>query len=145
MGSSAAAMKAQLTGMRGVYLVAAELSRAGFIASPTSRSARGADVLATDQACRRSFTVQVKTNAKHCPFWLVGRDPIVADSHYYVLVNLEPKDAAGPEFYVVRSALIAKHNSASAKKRTGKEWGAVFKRDVLDCRGRWEVLGDPAE
>ena len=39
----------QLTGMRGVYLVAAELSRLGFIASPTSRSAIGADILATDQ------------------------------------------------------------------------------------------------
>ena len=36
----------QLTGMRGVYLVAAELSRLGFIASPTSRSAVGSDILA---------------------------------------------------------------------------------------------------
>lgn len=32
----------QITGMRGVYLVAAELSRLGFIVSPTSRGARGA-------------------------------------------------------------------------------------------------------
>jgi hypothetical protein len=31
----------QITGMRGVYLVAAELAKHGFIASPTSRSARG--------------------------------------------------------------------------------------------------------
>ena len=34
----------QLTGMRGVYLVAAELSGRGFIASPTARSAREADI-----------------------------------------------------------------------------------------------------
>ena len=34
------ASKAQYTGMTGVYLVAAELSRRGFIASPTSRSAQ---------------------------------------------------------------------------------------------------------
>ena len=40
--------KNQLTGMRGVYLVAAELARHGFIASPTSRSAQAADILATD-------------------------------------------------------------------------------------------------
>jgi len=38
----------QLTGMRGVYLVAAELSGRGFIASPTARSAREADILCTD-------------------------------------------------------------------------------------------------
>src|SRR5439155_25614959 len=61
----------QLTGMRGVYLVAPELSRRGFIASPTSRSAIGADILATDQACRRTYSVQVKTNAKTFGFWLL--------------------------------------------------------------------------
>jgi hypothetical protein len=38
-------VKGQLTGMRGVYLVAAELSRLGFITSPTSRSALAADIL----------------------------------------------------------------------------------------------------
>jgi hypothetical protein len=37
--------KGYLTGMRGVYLVAAELSRLGFVVSPTSRSAVGADLL----------------------------------------------------------------------------------------------------
>jgi len=63
----------QLTGMRGVYLVAAELSRLGLIASPTSRSAIGADILVTDQKCNRSFSVQVKTNAKTHMFWLVGK------------------------------------------------------------------------
>src|SRR3972149_3234533 len=61
----------QLTGMRGVYLVAAELSRLGFIASPTSRSAIGADILATDQSCRNTFSVQVKTNARTFNFWLL--------------------------------------------------------------------------
>ena len=61
----------QQTGMRGVYLVAAELSRLGLIASPTSRSAIGADILVTDQLCSRSFSVQVKTNAKTFNFWLV--------------------------------------------------------------------------
>jgi len=57
-------MNGQLTGMRGVYLVAAELSRLGFIASPTSRSALAADILVTDQACQRAFSVQVKTNSE---------------------------------------------------------------------------------
>ncbi|MGO9215898.1 MAG: hypothetical protein ACLP9S_18715 [Syntrophales bacterium] len=51
------ASKQQLTGMRGVYLVAAELSRLDFIASPTSRSAMGADILATDQKCQNTFSV----------------------------------------------------------------------------------------
>lgn len=43
-----------MTGMQGVYLVAAELSRRGFIVSPTSRSTRGADLLVTDKSCERA-------------------------------------------------------------------------------------------
>jgi hypothetical protein len=56
------ATKGQMTGMLGVYLVAAELSRLGFIVSPTSRSAAGADLLVTDQECQKAWSVQVKTN-----------------------------------------------------------------------------------
>ena len=67
------ASKNQLTGMTGVYLVAAELSRRGFIVSPTSRSAFGADLLVTDMKCQRSWVVQVKTNASTFRFWLLGR------------------------------------------------------------------------
>lgn len=66
--------KKQQTGMRGVYLVAAELSRLGLITSTTSRSAIGADILATDNLCSNSFSVQVKTNATTFNFWLVGKN-----------------------------------------------------------------------
>jgi len=65
--------KGQMTGMRGVCLVAAELSRLGFIVSPTSRSAAGADLLVTNHSCLRAFSVQVKTNATSFGFWLVGK------------------------------------------------------------------------
>ena len=41
------------SGMRGAYAVAAELSRLEFIVSPTSRSAKGADLLVTDANCQR--------------------------------------------------------------------------------------------
>ena len=44
--------KAIITGMIGVYLTAAELSKRGFIVSPTSRGAEGADLLVTDQECQ---------------------------------------------------------------------------------------------
>ena len=43
------AKNAIISGMTGVYLVAAELSKRGFIVSPTSRGAEGADLLVTDQ------------------------------------------------------------------------------------------------
>ena len=58
--------------MRGVYLVGAELSKTGFIVSPTSRSAIGADLLVTDKKCKWAYSVQVKTNARTFNFWLIG-------------------------------------------------------------------------
>ncbi len=61
--------KGQLTGMLGVYLVAAKLSEAGFVVSPTSRNAQGADLLVTDTACTTAFAAQVKTNARTFNFW----------------------------------------------------------------------------
>ena len=82
--------KGQLTGMRGVYLVAAELSKRGFVVSPTSRSARGADLLATDPDCHKAFSVQVKTNARTFGFFLVGKHAasVRSESHIFVLVNI---------------------------------------------------------
>jgi len=61
-----------MTGMLGVHLTAVELVKLGFIVSPTSRSAIGADLLATDQRCKKAWSVQVKTNAGTPNFWLVG-------------------------------------------------------------------------
>jgi hypothetical protein len=105
----------QLTGMRGVYLVAAELSRLGFIASPTSRSAIGADILATDQACSRAFSVQVKTNATTFGFWLLGpkSKTMVATNHIYVLVNLRDRKNT-VDFYVVPSKVVAEPSGCTA-------------------------------
>ena len=50
-----------ITGMQHGYLVAAELSRRGFIVSPTSQGKFGADLLVADHSCHQSWTVQVKT------------------------------------------------------------------------------------
>jgi len=82
--------KAQLTGMLGVYLTAAELTNRGFIVSPTSRSAIGADLLVTDQRCRMAWSVQVKTQRQAANFWLVGNQAhkIQSPTHIYVFVNL---------------------------------------------------------
>lgn len=100
------ASKHQLTGMTGVYLVAAELSRRNFIASPTSRSAQGADLLVTDTECKKSFAVQVKTNARTFNFWLVNSKAKTFQSNtlIYAFVNLR-KDRT--EYYLVPSKFVA--------------------------------------
>ena len=103
------ASKEQLTGMRGAYLVAAELARRGYIASPTSRSAMGADLLVTDAKMQRAYSVQVKTNAQTFNFWLVGKHAteVASDSYIYVLVSIREKPKGGGkdiQYFVVPEA-----------------------------------------
>src|SRR3989337_268872 len=96
----------QQTGMRGVYLVAAELAKRGFIASPTSRSAAGADILVTDRTCNRAYSIQVKTNARTFDFWLLSRHAreLISPTHLYVLVNLRSRRGVEEqEFFIVPS------------------------------------------
>jgi hypothetical protein len=124
--------------MRGVYLVAAELAARGLVASPTSRSAAGADLLVTDERCANAYSVQVKTNAKSAGFWLVGPKSlgIASDSHIYVFVNL--KSAGDHEYYVVPSAFVASH--IKVRHRPRSSWYEFLKSSAAGYRDRWDLL-----
>ena len=125
--------------MRGVYLVAAELARRGFIASPTSRSAQGADLLVTDQRCSKAFSVQVKTNASAFSFFLVGAAThnLRSRSHVFVLVNLR-RDRT--EFFVVPSRAVS-DRIVEWRRKTGTVWYGVLCRDLSRYKERWDVFG----
>ena len=129
----------QLTGMQGVYLVAAEMSRHGFIASPTSRSARGADILCTDAECRRAFSVQVKTKSTQASYWLLSSDykRFVSDSHIYVFVSI--KEGGVPaEFFIVPSTVVAKKAYAEL---FGKDiWHSFTVKDAKPYQDRWKIF-----
>jgi hypothetical protein len=136
------ANKGQMTGMRGVYLVAAELSRLGFIVSPTSRSARGADLLVTDQECRKAWSVQVKTNHRPANFWLVGEhaQTLKSDSHVYVFVNLRNEER--PEYLVASSTYVASKVQKNTAK-TGTMWYEFHLKDKPAEGEGWGIFGDP--
>jgi hypothetical protein len=135
------ALKAQLTGMRGVYLVAAELSRIGFVASPTSRSAGGADLLVTDQHCQRAYSVQVKTNASTFTFWLIGAKAktIKSEAYVYVLVNLKETTKRGSEieYFVVPSKDLTRLGWHKGN------WPNIRRDKVLEYENAWHVFGAP--
>ena len=138
------APKGQLTGMRGVYLVAAELSRIGFIASPTSRSAIGADILATDQSCHKSYSVQVKTNANTFSFWLLSKKSKeqVSESHIYVLVNIRKKKSEEViDYYVVPSKVVA--DNIVYGEGPNSKWYAVYRKDIDTYKDGWSLFGEP--
>jgi hypothetical protein len=133
------ASKRQMTGMQGVYLVAAETAKREFIVSPTSRSAIGADILVTDQKCKRAYSVQVKTNSRTFNFWLIGKKAkeTVSSTHIYVLVNLKNTMRNGEtvEYYVVPSRQLARNGSHRGK------WPNISIDIVLRWKNKWSVFG----
>ena len=140
--------KAQMSGMRGVYLVASELARLGLITSPTSRSARGADILATTAECDRAFSVEVKTTTTN-NFWQLAKHAktIAARSHVYVFVRVK-RSKGGIDtitYYPVSSKLVCKYarlpdpkKRANAQYRTGY---SIDAKDIARFESRWGIFG----
>ena len=135
------ASKSQMTGMLGVYLAAAELTKRGFIVSPTSRSAAGADLLLTDSDCQKAFSIQVKSDQTKSGFFLVGKKckTAVSRSHVYVFVKLRSSKKTGDSvrYYVVPSKKVAElawHDERFPSIRI----------DVIaKYENKWSVFGDP--
>ncbi len=94
----------------GEYFVAAELERHGFsVAVPMSNTPLF-DLLAMDRDNpSRQIAIQVKTNAGNSENWILSskNESIDSENIFYVFVNLNNDET--PEYYVVPSAVVAKH------------------------------------
>lgn len=127
------AKKAIITGMIGVYLTAAELSKRGFIVSPTSRGAEGADLLVTDQECQNVYTVQVKTDSGGT-FWLLGKNEVKkSTTHIYVFVRYaQLKRGEVTKFYVVPSKKVAELGYLDV------DWPNIKREDIKKYENAWD-------
>lgn len=135
------ASKSQMTGMLGVYLTAAELTKRGFIVSPTSRSAAGADLLLTDSDCQKAFSIQVKSDQTKSGFFLVGKKckTAVSKSHVYIFVKFRNTKKAGESthYYVVPSKKVAElawHDERFPSIRIDA---------IAKYEDKWSIFGDP--
>ena len=137
------ASRQQLSGMRGVYLAAAELVGHGFVVSVTSRSAAGADLLVTTPDVRRAWSVQVKATVKptiraHARYLLLGKEAhaLRAPSHVYIFVSSRRE---GTQFHVVPSRVVARNVRVHRRRRS--TWYAWVPQDRY--RDAWDVFGRP--
>jgi hypothetical protein len=106
--ATATKLPGALVGAAGVHLVAAELSRLGYVASITLRNTRGIDVLASNSDASRQAGIQVKTRQRSGRDWVLNdkAEQYHARNLYYVFVNLKGKSGQ-PEFHVVPSKTVA--------------------------------------
>lgn len=131
----------QLTGTAGVYLVAAELSKHGFVASVTSRM-QGVLTFSWRTSTASACSVQVKTNKSTFGFWLMGKNAkvTVSPSHFYVFVNLK-KDVT--EYFVVPSQVVAEKLYVDPAPKGGWDCDSCSYKDAKEFQDRWDLFGSP--
>ena len=138
-------------GVAGEYLVAAELSRRGYVASLTLRNTRGIDILASNLDATKSVGIQVKTSQGTKPKWIMSKkaEADVAENLFYVFVCLAPDAPAS--FYVVPRQEVAKYVRESHQQwldtpgRRGQAHRDSDMRNFKDpdheYKDRWDLLG----
>jgi ribosomal protein L18E len=135
--------KRQQSGMRGVFLVAGELSRLGYSVALTARNAAGADLVVFSVTTAEARSIEVKTNAKRANFWLVNERAreLSAPSHFYAFVNISTakEGAERFEYFVVPSAVVAR--KTAVQKRAMSTWYSFSLKDAEPYRGKWSQLG----
>lgn len=140
-----------MSGITGEYLVAAELSRRGFIASLTQRNTHGIDILASSSDRTRQVAIQVKCDQTQGSEWMLSpkAETLSSPTLFYVFVRLH--DGGTPEFFVVPSADVAiftreSHRAWLAKPgRNGQPHRdnsiRVFRDTAGAYRNAWDRLG----
>lgn len=138
--------KKRNSGMRGVYLVAAELSRnPNLVVTVTARNGQGADILAFHSTTRRSFAIQVKTNTHGSrsvlrSFWLTGSsccDAAPRNDFVWILVadhTIEHDEP--PEFWVVPDILML------SAIQNDKGWPYVPRAAIESTAGGWSIFDE---
>jgi len=106
---------------------------------PTSRNARGVDILAYNRDCTRTISIQVKTLSKTPPVPLgPSLNKIMGD--FWVIVN---NVAASPQTYVLRPQEVEKLAHRGVKDGKVSYWLQPAAYDKQKFREAWHRIGDP--
>lgn len=130
---------ALLVGSMGLYAVCYELSKRGWNVMPTSRNARGIDILGYSQNGQRTITVQVKALSKSVPVPL-GKDESLCNliaEHVVIVRGVR----GSPEYFVATPAEIKQSLHVGINDKGEKScW--LQPKDYEEFRDRWDEIGD---
>ncbi|HHT9117791.1 MAG TPA: hypothetical protein ACFYD1_04090 [Candidatus Hypogeohydataceae bacterium YC38] len=131
----------QIVGNVGLYYACCELSKCGWNVLPTSRNAKGVDVVIYNQSATRTHTIQVKALSKKNPVPFGGNlDSLLAD---YVVICTGVFDEK-PEIFIAKASAIRPKIHEGIKDGKKSYWlqpkdYKVFKvsrdRDIINTIG----------
>jgi hypothetical protein len=129
----------QNVGNVGLYYVCYRLALRGWNVMPTSRNARGVDIVAYSDDCKLKVTVQVKALSERSAASLGGSlDKLTAD--YFVVCRYVQRDK--PECFVLTLAEVKKLAKASGKDKVSY-WLDPPQYETVAFLEKWEKLGTP--
>ena len=125
----------QLVGNMGLYYICYELSKRGWNALPTSRNARGIDIVIYSQDAVRKYTIQVKALSKRNPVPLGNKsDSLYAD--YLIICRNVLKQ---PEIFITKVADVINSIHRVEKNERSSYWLEV--KDYERFKDNWDAIG----
>ncbi|MDB5323409.1 MAG: hypothetical protein JWN40_5040 [Phycisphaerales bacterium] len=133
------AKNAPLVGNMGLYAVCYELSKRGWNVMPTSRNAKGIDIVGYDQRGEEMITVQVKALSKKTPVAL-GSDPELCNllAKYVVVARGVRKE---PEFFIARTDDI-RPLVHTGYNEAGKRSCWLQRHAYEGFKDQWDTIGE---
>ncbi len=126
----------QVVGNAGLYYVSYELSKRGWNVMPTSRNAKGVDLLIYSQDAKRTHTVQIKALSKKNPVPLGTKEPQFLAHFVIICVNV----MENPHVF------IASPNEISGRVHVGKKEGKMSywlqPKDYNQFSEKWDKIGE---
>ncbi|MBA7493141.1 hypothetical protein ES702_03696 [subsurface metagenome] len=127
----------QLVGNMGLYYVCYKLSKRGWNVLPTSRNARGVDVVIYSQDAIRTHTIQIKALSK--------RDPVPLGSNIqnliaeYLIICRGVSDDK-PEVFLAKISGIKSRIHDRRKGDKLSYW--LEPKDYEDLKDNWGIIGN---
>jgi len=129
----------QVTGNVGLYFVGYHLSRLGWNAMPTSRNAKGIDILACNADYTRTISLQVKTLSKRNPVPLgTSIDKLLGD--FWVIVNNVENT---PEIFIMTPKEVRSRAHKGEKDGKVSSWLQPKSYESNEFRGKSDRIGKP--
>ncbi len=131
----------QIVGNAGLYYVCYRLSLRGWNAMPTSRNARGVDLICYNHDCSRMIGVQVKALSKRSPVPLGKTIDKVMGDYWVVINNLR----STPVAYVLLPEEVKALAHRGVKEDKVSCWlqpRSYEKADFREAWGRFDVKSD---
>ncbi|MHA1185889.1 MAG: hypothetical protein ACTSSK_03300 [Candidatus Heimdallarchaeota archaeon] len=124
----------QITGNTGLYYVCYELSKREWNVLPTSRNARGADILAYSLDRKRTIAIEVKSLSGNDP---ISFNPTTTISDFLIICRYV-YDV--PEIFIARIDDEFKLK-VTIREKNGKKSYWIKTKDFEPYKDNWDIIG----